>query len=305
MSAPSTRSERSDDVVPGARGELTPVLRCLLYVICWTAAAATLLDLASSIIGPADRLFRFDQGWSTFVAIACECAAGVGVALVFRRFLDRRPLATLGFTFRVRWLRLFGIGILLGLGMQTLVLVLESTLGYAHTALPQFSDAQLGSLGFVIPVLLLGAVSEEMPIRGYLFQNLREAWGTWPALIATSLAFAALHLFNPSSHADLLMTMIGVAAAGALFCLSVVVTGSLWLAVGCHFAWNLFEGPVFGFPVSGLSIGSAHILSQSVNGPEWFTGGSFGPEAGASSLIALAVGAAILVVLHRRGAFAG
>ena len=96
-----------------------------------------------------------------------------------------------------------------------------------------------------------------------------------------------------------------VSAAGALFCLSVVVTGSLWLAVGCHFAWNLFEGPVFGFPVSGLSIGSAHIVSQSVNGPEWFTGGSFGPEAGASSLIALAVGAAILVVLHRRGAFAG
>jgi membrane protease YdiL (CAAX protease family) len=189
--------------------------------------------------------------------------------------------------------------------MQTFVLILESTLGYAHAAVPQWSNAELGSLAYSIPVLLLGAVSEEMPVRGYLFQNLREAWGPWPALIATSLLFAALHLFNPSSHSDILMTMIGVAAAGALFCLSVVVSGSLWIAVGCHFAWNLFEGPVFGFPVSGLSIGSAHIMVQSVNGPEWFTGGAFGPEAGASALIALAVGAAMLFVLHRSGALAG
>jgi hypothetical protein len=42
-----------------------------------------------------------------------------------------------------------------------------------------------------------------------------------------------------------------------------------------------------------------------VNGPEWFTGGSFGPEAGASSLIALAIGIAVLLWMHRRGAFAG
>jgi membrane protease YdiL (CAAX protease family) len=283
---------------------MTPVLRCILYIVCWTAAAAALLALASPIMGPADRIYGYDQGWSTMVGIACECAAGVGVALIFRRFLDRQPLATLGFTFRVRWLRLFGIGILLGIGMQTLVLFLESALGYAHASFPRWSDAELGSLAYVIPVLLLGAVAEEMPVRGYLFQNLREAWGTWPALIATSLLFAALHIFNPGSHSDVLMTMIGVAAAGAVLCLSVVVSGSLWVALGCHFAWNLFEGPVFGFPVSGLSIGSAHLASQSVSGPEWFTGGSFGPEAGASSLIALAAGAAVLLVLRRRGAFA-
>lgn len=284
-------------------GELTPVVRCLLFIVCWLAAAAVLLGLASSMMGPADRFFRFDQGWSALVGVACECTAGVGVALLFRRFLDRRPLSSLGLTFQAPWLRLLGIGMLFGVGMQTVVLVLESVLAFAHAGPPQWSNAELGSFAYVIPVLLLGAVAEEMPVRGYLFQNLREAWGTWPALIATSLVFAALHISNPSAHADFLMTMFGVAAAGALFCLSVVMTGSLWLAIGWHFAWNLFEGPVFGFPVSGLSIGGAHIFSQTVNGPEWFTGGSFGPEAGVSSLIALAIGAAVLVALHRRGAF--
>jgi membrane protease YdiL (CAAX protease family) len=289
---------------PGDRGALTPLVRCVLYIVCWTAAAAMLVGLASTAMGPADRFFRFDQGWSALVGVTLECAAGVGVALLFRRFLDHRPLATLGLNFRVRWLRLLCIGFLLGLGMQTLVLVLESMLGYAHAAPLAWSNAEFGSLASVIPVLLIGAVSEEMPVRGYLFQNLREAWGIWPALIATSVVFAALHFANPSAHADFILTMIGVAAAGALFAFSVVLTGSLWLAIGCHFAWNFFEGPVFGFPVSGLSIGRAHILSQSVNGPEWFTGGSFGPEAGVVSLIALAVGAAVLWVLHRRGAFA-
>jgi hypothetical protein len=284
--------------------ELAPVVRCLLFIVTWVAAAAVLLGLASSIIGPADRIFRFDQGSSALVGVACEAAAGVGTALLFRIYLDRRPPATLGLTFRVRWLRLFGIGILFGLGMQLVVLVLESTLGFAHAGPPQWSNAELGAFGYIIPLLLLGAIAEEMPVRGYLFQNLREAWGTWPALIATSLVFAALHFSNPSAHTDLLMTMTGVAAAGALFCLSVIVTGSLWLAIGCHFAWNLFEGPVFGFPVSGLSIGGAHIITQTVSGPEWFTGGSFGPEAGASSLIALAIGAAALLAMHRRGAFA-
>jgi membrane protease YdiL (CAAX protease family) len=283
---------------------MNPLWRCLLYIVCWTAVAAALLGLASWVTGSADRIVRFDQGWSGLVGVACECAAGVGVALTFRRYLDRQPPATLGLDFQVRWLRLFGIGILLGLGMQTLVLALESVLGYSHSGGPRWSSAEFVSFAYVIPLLLLGAVAEEVPIRGYLFQNLREAWGTRPALIATSLLFAALHLFNPSAHADFFLTMTGVAAAGALFCLSVVLTGSLWLAVGCHFAWNLFEGPVFGFPVSGLSIGGANILSQSVSGPEWFTGGAFGPEAGASSLIALAAGVATLLVLHRCGAFA-
>jgi membrane protease YdiL (CAAX protease family) len=304
VNVPPTSPDLPDCVVPRDRGALTPVVRCVLYIVCWTAAAATLLYVASSIMGPAAHRFRFDQGGSALVGVSLECAAGVGVALVFGRFLDRRPLATLGLTFRIRWLRLFGIGVLVGLGMQSVVLALESVLGYTHTIPAQWSSAELGSFAYVIPVLLLGAVSEEMPVRGYLFQNLRDAWGTWPSLIVTSLLFAALHFFNPSAHADFIMTMTGVAVAGALFCFSVVLTGSLWFAVGCHFAWNLFEGPVFGFPVSGLTIGSAHIFLQTVRGPEWFTGGSFGPEAGASSLIALACGAALLWVLHRRGAFA-
>jgi len=283
---------------------LHPVLRALLYIVFWWIGTALLVELAAQFVGPLDRYHvTLDQSANLFIAVACECAGAVGIALLFRRFVDRMPVGTLGFTFRVRWLRLFGIGVLLGIGMQTLVLIFESALGFARTATPRWQAGEFGSLAYLIPLLLLAALAEEMPIRGYLFQNLTQAWGAWPALIVTSLFFASLHLFNPGAHADIAMTITGIAVAGALFCASVMLTGSLWLALGCHFAWNLFEGPIFGFPVSGQSFGSANILTQSVTGPDWFTGGSFGPEAGASSLIALAAGAAVLYALHRRGVF--
>jgi CAAX protease family protein len=286
-------------------GALHPIVRCLLYIVFWWGATAALLALSTSFGGPIYRSDgRLDQGARLFVAVTCECVAAVGVALLFRRFVDHRDPGSLGFTFRVRWLRLFGIGAALGIGMQTIVLILETVLGFAHAAPPKWPSTEFDSLAYVIPLLLLAAVAEEMPIRGYLFQNLREAWGDWPALVVTSLLFAALHIFNPGAHADVGMTVAGIAAAGALFALSVMLTGSLWFALGCHFAWNLFEGPVFGFPVSGQSFGSANIFAQIVNGPDWFTGGSFGPEAGASSLIALAAGAGVIYALYRRGVFA-
>ena len=307
MSASSAGSHRSDrGAASSGGGSVPPVWRCVLYIVCWPAAAVLLLELASLFVGPLDRSFRGSgENAIVFVGVASECVAAVSVALLFRRFMDRQPLDSLGFTFRVRWVRLFAIGVLLGAGMQSLVLTLETALGFAHAAPPRWASTEFASLAYVIPLLLLGAIAEEIPIRGYLFQNLSEAWGTKSALVATSLLFAALHLFNPGVHADLGMTMAGIAAAGALFCLSVILTRSLWLALGCHFAWNLFEGPVFGFPISGLSFGNAHILNQTVSGPQWFTGGSFGPEAGASSLIALAAGAAVLFALHRRGLIAG
>jgi len=287
------RENRVPMSVPPAK--IHPLLRCLLYVVCWPVAVLVLFQLVAPFYGP------LDQSHYQTVFIACDSAAAVGLALFFRRFIDREPLRDLGFTFQAQWSRSLGIGVALGIFMQTVVLIVESTLGFAHAVLRAQPVAELESAAGVIPLLLLGAIAEEVPIRGYLFQNVREVWGAWPALVATSLVFAALHLFNPGAHHDLAMTMLGIASAGALFGLSVILTGSLWLAIGCHFAWNVFEGPIFGFPVSGLSFGSANVVTQTVTGPEWFTGGAFGPEAGASSLIALAAGAAVLYALYRRG----
>ncbi|RLG70853.1 MAG: hypothetical protein DRO23_12780 [Thermoprotei archaeon] len=57
----------------------------------------------------------------------------------------------------------------------------------------------------------------------------------------------------------------------------------MYLPIGLHFAWNYFEGFVYGFPVSGREIEG--LLLTKVKGPAWLTGGTFGPEGSFIGLI--------------------
>jgi hypothetical protein len=68
-------------------------------------------------------------------------------------------------------------------------------------------------------------------------------------------------------------------------------------------SWNFFQGSVFGFPVSGVS-SAASFIGIHQAGPELFTGGAFGPEAGLVGLVALALGSVLIVLWLRwtRGA---
>ena len=76
-------------------------------------------------------------------------------------------------------------------------------------------------------------------------------------------------------------------------------TRQLWLPIGIHIGWNFFEGVVFGFPVSGM--GNYRLLRITVTGPELWTGGAFGPEAGLVLIPALLLGTLMIYVFtHRR-----
>jgi membrane protease YdiL (CAAX protease family) len=284
---------------------LRPILRAIVYVICTAVASALLFAAIAPMLGAPLRTTGGALPPLKFLVAfeAVSCIAIVGFAVLLRLQLDRRSIDSLGLAMRGPWVRLLGLGVFLGAGMQLLVFALETAFGYSHISGMSNLRSDAASLAAYIPLYLLVAVNEELLIRGYLFQNLWEEWGAPAGIILTSAFFAALHLGNPNSHQELFLTLIGLVAYGTWACLSVMWTKSLWPAVGVHFAWNLFEGPVLGFPVSGLNYGNT-VIHQTIAGPNWFTGGSFGPESGASSLIALAAGGAVLYWLHKRGAFA-
>ncbi len=226
------------------------------------------------------------------------------VAVWLRRFVDRRSIDSLGFAPRGPWLKLLFLGIAFGAGMQAVAFVVEAlTKSTRIVGLGSISsDAKI--LAAALGVFLAGALLEELSFRGYLFQNVWEGFGVVPAIIITSLLFAGVHLYNPHAQSNVVQTLLGLLAYAVWACCSLLWTRSLWLALGAHLAWNLFEGPVFGFPVSGLVMPAGTVLTQSVSGPAWLTGGSFGPEAGVSSLVALTLGFVILRLLYVRGAFA-
>ena len=248
---------------------LRPILRSIVYVVALMIVTAFLIGIVAPLARIALTAPPKGAGptfKSLFVFEACLCAAVVGVAILLRRFLDRRSIDSLGLAFRGRWLRLLAFGTLLGAGMQCFVFAIDELLGYSHVTAFAPVRSDMVEIGQFVILFALVAVAEEMSMRGYLFQNLWEEWGAPAAIVLTSALFAVLHLGNPNSHAQLVLTLSGLVAYAVWACASVIFTRSLWPAVGVHFAWNLFEGPVLGFPVSGINFG-VPAVAQTIAGP--------------------------------------
>jgi uncharacterized protein len=146
--------------------------------------------------------------------------------------------------------------------------------------------ALLSSFG----LLVLAAAFEEILFRGILFQSLEGAVGTGWALALSGTLFGAVHFGNTNA------TWVGAFAVGlAGVALGAVFawTRDLWLLTGLHVMWNFMQGPIFGVAVSGNSFQS--LIHPRIQGPELFTGGAFGFEAGAIT-IALCVISTIWLV---------
>ncbi|HSP17907.1 MAG TPA: CPBP family intramembrane glutamic endopeptidase, partial [Myxococcaceae bacterium] len=99
--------------------------------------------------------------------------------------------------------------------------------------------------------LLCVGVFEELASRGILFRLVEQGLGTWLAVIISGALFGFGHLNNPG--ATWVSSLAIAVGAGALLAGAYVGTRSLWIPIGLHWAWNLFEGPVWGTPVSGMA----------------------------------------------------
>ncbi len=268
---------------------LRPVFRVVIY--------AMLVVIAQYLLS---GIVRAGGGIALFEVVSAILVVGISFGL--RRFLDRRSIDSLGMPLRTRWGRLLTIGLLLGTGMQLLLFACEAAFGELKVTGVSPLAADLRFLPALVVLFAAAAISEEMQFRGYVLQNLWEEMGFWPAALVSSALFAVLHFGNPNIGAHPWIAAADIAGFGLWACLSIVWTKSMWLALGTHFGWNLFEGPVLGAQVSG--IGTQSVLTQTVSGPDLLTGGSFGPEAGLYGIAVLAIGIAVLYALQRRGAFA-
>lgn len=139
-----------------------------------------------------------------------------------------------------------------------------------------------------VPIWIVQGSTEEILIRGYLFQWHGWKLRPWLAIAITSAVFALAHLdFHP-------IVLANLALAGVLFTFLSLATGSIWLACGLHAAWNLTQGNIFGLPVSGLPRDVALLtLGPSSDAPGWITGGGYGIEG--SALLTLWLALACLV----------
>ncbi len=241
----------------------------------------------------------FNLGNQILAGVGSLLAITLGVFLA-RRLLDRRSIRSLGLSLNpVRQaLKDLLAGFLIAGSMFILLYGVMRLAGWTAPLSPGGSlDLRTAASGLGMMLLLYIGVGwqEELFARGYLLQNLEDGLNVWWAVGLSSLVFGVGHLGNPNAT---LIGALGTGLAGAFLAYAYLRTRQLWLPIGIHIGWNFFEGPVLGFPVNGMNFGYA-LMQQAVSGPEWITGGLFGPEAGAIVLLALAVGVG-LVWLYTR-----
>lgn len=217
------------------------------------------------------------------------------------RFLDRRPLESLGLNIDRRWWIEAAFGTALGALLMGAILGAELAFGWARYGEPAELPGPVPRLAFVpvalFPFLAIGFY-EELVSRGYQLVNLAEGFASRfipprsavvLAAFASSAVFGFAHADNPNASA---MSTGNIVLAGMMLASGYVTTGRIAIPMGLHFSWNYCQN-LFGMQVSGqttFSYGS--LFAREPIGDPLVTGGSFGPEAGLTGMVAIVIGTA-------------
>jgi uncharacterized protein len=196
------------------------------------------------------------------------------VALAHWRRAGINPQKPLGLMLDRKTVIEFGVGTLVGTLAILGVFYVESLAGFLQTSVvvPSSSHTLRFASSYLVSVFV-----EEVIARGLLLSGLMLVIRPrWLAVAVMAAIFGFLHGTNP--HATPL-SVISNSLGGAAYAVAYLGSNRLWLGTGMHFAWNFVQGPVLGFPVSGGRMPGS-LLYQSVNGPDWLTGGAYGPEGG-------------------------
>ncbi|MGC2694543.1 MAG: CPBP family intramembrane glutamic endopeptidase [Candidatus Angelobacter sp.] len=214
--------------------------------------------------------------------------------------IERRKMGVYGLPLQRPALSAFFTGYLLWgfLPITLLLLVLRALHIFYFGSISGLNRQILGwGLLWWVTFLLVG-LFEEYSFRGYFLYTLADGIGFWPAAIIQAILFARVHMGNGGE------TRIGIIATAffALFAAATLWrTGNLWLAVGAHAGWDWGQSFFYGVNDSGFQA-PGHLFNPRVQGPDWLTGGSVGPEGSIITLLLWALmTAAVILVYRRRG----
>ncbi len=251
---------------------------------------------AQRVVG---RGWALESGLFFATTVAVIASAYLGC-----RFLDRRPLAALGLRVDARWILDAAFGVALGALLMLAISAAERANGWARYEPPHDGPGPALVLASFV-VFLAVAIVEELVFRGYQLVNLAEGLrgrrlgpsaAVLGAMLISSIVFGLAHAANP--HASPIATL-NITLAGAMLAAGFLLTGELGLPIGLHLSWNWCQN-LLDMPVSGQrQFGYAAIVRRVEDGPDWITGGAFGPEAGLTGAVAMLVGTLLIVAYAR------
>lgn len=283
MSAPAARPQEEPTSLAteagdgGAARPLAPGWRVLMWIGLFVAFSLVFAPLP--LVLP--------DAYAMGAGFVASLLAGLAASWTMLRFVDRRewPMAALGLGMGRHAWREWWLGTAVGCATIGVVVAMLAVAGSARWVADTGSMAEyVATLAGMFAFFAVAAAAEEVLLRGYAFQAAVEGMGPWPATALFSLIFGVMHAMNPN------FTVFGganIVLAGVLLSLAYLRTRSLWFATGVHLGWNWLMGAVLDLPVSGLDTDTP-ALDVVDTGPAWWSGGAFGPEAGAAATLAIA-----------------
>ena len=264
-------------------GRPHPPWRILMFLLLVVACVLVTTITLRPFVGPLHQITGIG---GTGAAYTATVALLLAHWMTFQSY-DRRPWSFVGLGKSDAAARTLAAGTALGaipIGIASLIL-----LGIGFMAVQDTPPGSwIASAVKVLIILLPAALYEELLMRGYAFATLREWLGAPAAITLTSVAFGLLHAANPG---DSYTPLVVVTLAGAYLAIILLATRSLWAAWLAHAAWNFVQAAVLHVPVSGLAMARPNY-EMVETGPDWLTGGEWGPEGGvmAAAMIVAATG---------------
>ena len=270
-------------------------LKFIARLKAWGQVAGTLLSwfLIMVFLSIVPLVISKDLVESDVVGQAVMFAATILTAFIWSRYIYRERFERIGVSFfcssgwrDLLWGIFYG-GVSVAAGFM--ICYLWGVISVDSTGYPSDFLIYLG-------VMVMVAISEELLCRGYVMRRFAKVYGNAWAIVISSAIFMAMHMFNDSLTT---IAFLNLFLAGVLFGVAYMVTKSLWLPIGMHFAWNFVQGPVLGYSVSGSVTGSV-VHQTTATGPEWISGGAFGFEGSLLCSAIVLILTLILYMFHRK-----
>jgi membrane protease YdiL (CAAX protease family) len=210
------------------------------------------------------------------------------VVLAWVRFVERRPVASIGLTADHPWRR-FALGHLSGVAMMAVIVMgIWSLNGSVSGAIaPAFgSSAALGGIVLLLLGFALQSSVEEILFRGWMLSAVAAKFGIPAAVALSSLLFTLLHFDSAAPP----LFFVNVVLFAVFACCWALRTGSIWGIMGWHAGWNWLLAVGFEQRVTSLDAHlPALLLKLTPTGSEYLTGGSPGAEASIVCTVLLSV----------------
>ena len=269
-------------------------------VIC--SVMAIVILLVSNILSSIPALLLQMAGIPSIIGIVLNGILYIFLTLVFVKLffgkvmhLDVSELGISRFSIKPKWLL---TGFLLPIAVMSVYLFLLPG-EYVSSGMSRGEIVETLGIGIFCTGFGAGFV-EEIIFRGVIFGSLRKAFNIKAGVILPSVLFGIVHILGMDfSLGSCLLVILAGTAAGIMFSVITIESGSVWSNALVHSLWNIIV--IGGAVTVALQPSESSVMTYiPVNKSFLVTGGDFGIESSAISLVAYIVVIVVALMMMKK-----